>query len=84
MHHPDASDQWFESESAIFDAKFVVQVYCIGLYMLTCFRCDLVMSLGERDSLCRYIIFQYLLFCFAFVSCTISKMAGQNMMKMPH
>ena len=46
-----------------------------------CFKCDLAISSGERDSLNKG--FPYLL-CYASVSCNIFAMAGQTLMKISH
>ena len=45
--HPDAYGWWFEGKSALTFAKFAFQVFLMKI--VPCFRCDLVMSTGERD-----------------------------------
>ena len=79
VHHSNASSWQFWSQSALTFSKIVFQVYIIAIE--PCFKCDLAMSSGERDSLnkgCPYLL------CYASVSCNISAMAGQNLMKISH
>ena len=62
---------WFGCQSALAIAKLVFQIYIITIK--PCFRCDLVMSSGGRESL--IFGFSYLL-CFASGSCIISGTAS--------
>ena len=60
--HPDAYGWWFECKSALTFAKFAFQVFIMRI--VACFRCELVMSTGERDS--PNLLFLYI-FCSASV-----------------
>ena len=71
VHHLNASNWQFESQSALTFSKIVFQVHITTI--VPCSRCDFAMSSGERDSL--NLGFPDLI-CFAPVRCNISEKAG--------
>ena len=76
MHHLNASNWQFETESALAFSKIVFQVYIIT--NVPCCRCDFAMSSSLRDSL--NLGFPYV-HCYAPVCCNISATGEQNLMK---